>query len=431
MKYVVKCLECGTNFPQNEYVIKCPNGCDSLLRTEYKTKRITKRNLLGMWKYIDWLPVQNVDNKLLVNAGSISYKSEKLAEKLHLNNLIISFNGFWPERNAQQMTCSFKDLEAQTVLQRITETDAKGKTLVVATDGNTGKSFIHFSSIVGYPLLVMAKEKRRKDKLWTINPPKDFIKVISLSEGNDYYDVINLAEKVSQQQGFIAEGGTRNIARRDGMGTVMLDAVFLEGRIPDHYFQALGSGPGAIAAYEASLRLLDDGRFGDKLPKIHGCQNYPFVPMYDAWKRKSRDIDSKFQSTLAKKLIEQVICTALANRHPAYSIKGGIFDVLTDTQGEFYSVTNQDLLYACRLFEQTEGIDIEEPAGVALAGLIQAIDQGKVDKEDCILLNISGGGFKRLQDTISIHEMPSSLVVNNPEEELEEVFETINRWIWK
>jgi len=78
---------------------------------------------------------------------------------------------------------------------------------------------------------------------------------------------------------------------------------------------------------------------------------------------------------------------------------------------------------------QTEGIDIEEPAGVALAGLVQAIKQKKVDKDDYILLNISGGGFKRLQDTMSIHEMPSSLVVNDPEEELEEVFDTINRWI--
>jgi cysteate synthase len=151
--------------------------------------------------------------------------------------------------------------------------------------------------------------------------------------------------------------------------------------------------------------------------------------MFDAWKRKSRAIDTKYQSESAKKLIEKVICTALANRHPAYSIKGGIFDVLTDTHGEFYSINNEEILFACRLFEQTEGIDIEEPAGVALAGLIQAIKQKKVDKDDYILLNISGGGFKRLQDTMAINEMPSSLIVNDPEEELEEVFNTINRWI--
>ncbi len=428
MKYVIKCLECGSTFSQEEYVIKCPNGCNSLLRAEYAKKQITKKNLPGIWKYIDWLPVKNVDKKLLVEAGSTTYKSEKLAKKLKLNNLIISYNGFWPEKNAQQITCSFKDLEAQTVLQRITETDANGKTLVVATDGNTGKAFIHFSSILGYPLLVMAKEKRRKEKLWTVKPPKRHIKVISLAEGNDYYDVICLSEKISNQDGYIAEGGTRNIARRDGMSTVMLDGAHYLGKLPDHYFQALGSGPGAVAAYEASLRLLGDGRFGDKLPKIHGCQNFPFVPMYDAWQRKSKDIDPRFQDKSAKKLIDQVLCTALANRHPAYSIKGGIYDVLTHTNGEFYSVKNDEIRFACQLFEQTEGIDIEEPAGVALAGLIQAVKQGKVGKEECILLNISGAGFKRLKNTMKIYEMPSSLVVKNPEKESEEVLNIVKGW---
>jgi len=428
VKYVVKCLECGSTFSEEEYVIKCPNGCNSLLRAEYTKKQITKKNLPGIWKYIDWLPVKNVDKKLLVEAGSTTYKSEKLAKKLKLNNLVISFNGFWPEKNAQQITCSFKDLEAQTVLQRITETDANGKTLVVATDGNTGKAFIHFSSILGYPLLVMAKEKRRKEKLWTIKPPKEHIKVISLAESNDYYDVICLSEKISNQDGYIAEGGTRNIARRDGMSTVMLDGAHFLGKMPDYYFQALGSGPGAIAAYEASLRLLGDGRFGDKLPKIHGCQNYPFVPMYDAWQRKSKDIDPRFQDISAKKLIDQVLCTALANRHPAYSIKGGIYDVLTHTNGGFHSVTNDEIRYACQLFEQTEGIDIEEAAGVALGGLIQAVKHGEVDRDDCILLNISGAGFKRLRDTMKIHEMPSSYVVNDPEKELKKVINLVKGW---
>jgi len=428
MKYVIKCLECGSTFSEEEYVIKCPNGCNSLLRAEYTKKQITKKNLPGIWKYIDWLPVKNVDKKLLVEAGSTTYKSEKLAKKLKLNNLIISYNGFWPEKNAQQITCSFKDLEAQTVLQRITETDANGKTLVVATDGNTGKAFIHFSSILGYPLLVMAKEKRRKEKLWTVKPPNGSIKVISLAEGNDYYDVICLSEKISNQDGYIAEGGTRNIARRDGMSTVMLDAAHFLGKMPDYYFQALGSGPGAIAAYEASLRLLGDGRFGDKLPKIHGCQNFPFVPMFDAWQRKSRDIDPQFQDISAKKLIDQVLCTALANRHPAYSIKGGIYDVLTHTKGGFHSVTNDEIRYACQLFEQTEGIDIEESAGVALGGLIQAVKQGVVDKDDCILLNISGAGFKRLRNTMKIHEMPSSFVVKDPEKELEKVINLVKGW---
>ena len=33
----------------------------------------------------------------------------------------------------------------------------------------------------------------------------------------------------------------------------------------------------------------------------------------------------------------------LTNRFPAYSLMGGIYDVLTETKGEMYSVTNEEI----------------------------------------------------------------------------------------
>ena len=78
----------------------------------------------------------------------------------------------------------------------------------------------------------------------------------------------------------VSEGGARNIARRDGMGTVMLDAALTIGKMPDHYFQAVGSGTGGISVWEAAIRLRADGRFGQKIPKLQLAQNLPFVPMF-------------------------------------------------------------------------------------------------------------------------------------------------------
>jgi len=62
-----------------------------------------------------------------------------------------------------------------------------------------------------------------------------------MSPGNDYTDAINLAGRIAKLPG-IVEGGARNVARRDGMGTLMLDAAVTLGKMPDHYFQAVGSG---------------------------------------------------------------------------------------------------------------------------------------------------------------------------------------------
>ena len=47
-------------------------------------------------------------------------------------------------------------------------------------------------------------------------------------------------------------------------------------------FSGSRSGTGAIAAWEANLRLIEDGRFGNHKMKLMVSQNYPFIPMYDA-----------------------------------------------------------------------------------------------------------------------------------------------------
>ena len=55
---------------------------------------------------------------------------------------------------------------------------------------------------------------------------------------------------------------------------------------------------------------------------------------------------------------------------------------------------------AKELFEQTEGIDIMTPGGVAFASLIQALATGEINSDDCTVLNISGGGVDRMKSEI-------------------------------
>ena len=55
-----------------------------------------------------------------------------------------------------------------------------------------------------------------------------------------------------------------------------------------------------------------------------------------------------------------------------------------------------DAISASKLFEEVEGIDIMSPAAVALGSLIQAKDC-LIHPDDCIVLNVSGGGVNRLK----------------------------------
>jgi cysteate synthase len=220
-----------------------------------------------------------------------------------------------------------------------------------------------------------------------------------------------------------AEGGARNAARRDGMGTVMLDASVYMNRMPDHYFQAIGSGTGGIAAWEASLRLQEDGRFGLKLPMLHLSQNLPFVPMYNAWKAGRRDIIKDIDMPEPKKLIHEMYADILSNREPPYSITGGVYDALCSTNGSMYAIANSEAKTAVGLFERLEGIDIFPPAGVAVASLIQAVENGKVEADEHILLNITGGGVKLLEKDYHLYKIEPFAHAENAHIPLEEIID--------
>ena len=117
------------------------------------------------------------------------------------------------------------------------------------------------------------------------------------------------------------------MARRDGMGTVMLDAAVTAGRMPDHYFQSVGSGTGH-AAWEAAMRLRYDGRYGSTLPRLHLAQNEPFTPMVSAWRNRRREIIPSIDMPDARESVTRVMSDVLTNRNPPYSIRGGVYDAL-------------------------------------------------------------------------------------------------------
>ncbi|MDW5550488.1 cysteate synthase [Methanosarcina sp.] len=412
-KFKLKCLKCGREYGQ-EYRLTCEND-DAFLRAEYFEKRLELRNQTGIGRFHSWLPVQE---ELTTDAGPITYKSEAFARELGLSNLYIGFSGYWPEREAFIKTCSFKELEAYPTMQLLKETG--GKAIVLASAGNTGRAFAHVSALTGTDVYIVIPESGVSN-LWLPEEPTESIHLISMSPRNDYTDAINLAGRIAKLPGMVPEGGARNVARRDGMGTVMLDAAVTIGKMPDHYFQAVGSGTGGISAWEASLRLRRDGRFGQKLPKLQLAQNLPFVPMYNAWQDKRREIIPELDMKDAKKQVEETYATVLTNRTPPYGVTGGLYDALVDTDGIMYAITREEALEAKALFESLEGIDILPPSAVATASLLKAMEAGNVGKDETILLNLAGGGYKRLKEDYTLYQIKPVDTAKNSDIPLEEL----------
>ena len=386
-KYTLQCVATGREFDDSGWILDdAEYKQPSLIRANYEKKQLeVKSNDDGLYKFCDWLPVKRT---LQGSSAPVTYKSEALAKHLGLTNLWITLSGYCPERGVKMTTCSFKETEAYSVCARMDEHEER--VLVVASAGNTARAFAKVCSDNNIKLLLCVPHDNLS-ALWFTEPLNDCVKLIACEKGGDYFDAIHLSNMVLKSHKFYAEGGAKNIARRDGMATTMLSAATTIGRIPDYYFQAVGSGTGAIAAWEANMRLIEDGRFGSNLAKLIVSQNAPFVPIFDAWRADSREM-LPYDTKKARRDAELIDAKVLSNRKPPYGIAGGLYDALKATGGDVVVATNAQSKRACKLFKELEGIDIYPAPGVALATLIKMVEAGDIDKDACIMLNITGAG---------------------------------------
>ncbi|MFD8493112.1 cysteate synthase [Amycolatopsis sp. NPDC059657] len=392
--YTLVCRVCGGRYEDDGLVLSCQaSHADALLATEYPARvRVDEHVMGGLFQYRNWLPVRRV----VAGAGApVVLPGGALGTRLGLTDLWISFSGYWPEIGANLRTGTFKELEAYTVLGRLPD---QPPVLVVASAGNTAAAFAMACGQNGVRCVLVVPGSAL-DKL---RLPMEWAECVSLVvlDGGCYRDAIEFASALAALPGFHAEGGFRNVARRDGLGTVMLAAYDAMGGLPDYYFQAVGSGAGAIGAYENALRLGKHEDAGPP-PRIVMCQNLPYAPIHRAW--------TGLRSSGADR---DLIAPELANATPPYAIAGGVRECLTASGGDVLAAGNAETLDAMRLFEATLGIDIEPSAGVALAALRTAADSGMVPGDAKILLNVTGGGRARSARDLTL--VPAERMVRLP-----------------
>ncbi len=382
------CLSCGKRLAAIERT--CPDCPSALLRADYPVKPFQPTDRPGIFRFADFLPpTSTFETKI----GPCVYRSDALAARLGLANLHIAYNGYAPEKGAWNLTASFKDFEALPTLLFLREHGVNAVSL--ASAGNTARAFAYAGALLNFNVHIVIPEALL-GSLWIPTPttPRlalERIHITAVANSRDYFKAIELNQLIVREFGLTDEGGARNIARRDGMGTAVLEHARIVGELPRHYFQAVGSGTGGIAAWEAALRLIATGDFGDAPPHLHLAQNAPFAPIHDAWTHgktihPNADIDDQLRR------IDQISAAVLANRNPPYGLVGGVRDALHETDGRTYAVSNAEAAFAQAMFEEAEGIPIGPEAGVALGALRQALEHNALDPNESILLHVTGGG---------------------------------------
>lgn len=388
------CPACGAVLADDGRILSCPgNHAPALLRTVYRSRRLEPDDrAAGMFRYRCWLPVAGAVP--FAGPRTAIYRSRALARAAGVGRLWIAVNGHAPDRGATLPTGTFKDLEAHAVLARLGSAN-RHRPLVLASAGNTAAAFARACADAGQRCLLVVPRTGLADLRFAGERPP-WVTVVALTGGADYTDAIAVADRLAADAAAdcIAAGGAVNVARRDGVGTTVLAAAEVIGRIPDFYVQAVGSGAGGIAAHEAAYRLAGDGRFGGGPLRLVLSQNRPYAPMVAAWRRRTRELDC---GPRARRRIERIDAQVLSSRRPAYTPAGGVYDALVGSGGDMVAVSNAEAAAASALVREKEGLDIDPAAAVATASLLTAVRAGTISPQADVLLNLTGVGRRRLE----------------------------------
>jgi cysteate synthase len=370
-----------------------------LLRAEYEEAsfRVEDREP-GLFRWRAWLPVRRV---VPGAPQPVCWRAERLGAALGLRNLHVVFGGWDPARGARFRTGTFKELEAYAVLGRWPDGD--DRTMVLASAGNTARAFLEVASRYGVPVLTVVPERALRTLATTI-PRHPCTRVVAVRDG-DYSDAIAIAGALARRPGYFPEGGCRNVARRDGLGTTVLAALEAMGRLPDLYVQAVGSGTGAIGAWEMAERARRAGRPGGPM-EVLLVQDGAHCPLYRAWQA-----DARHEAPLPRIGPEPLHAHVLTNRTPPYAVAGGVRDILAASGGGMRTATATEAREAGRLFMEREGVSLHPAAEIGLAGLIAAVRAGRVPREAHLLFNATGGGLDALEKVLDHHPVQPDRVV--------------------
>ena len=406
----IKCRLCG-----KEYPVKSLNFCTEdwgPLEVEYDyegLKREVSRALFerrpdNMWRYQELLPLEGPPTVGLHTGGTPLVKAGRLAEALGVEKL-------WVKNDAVNFpTLSFKDRVVAVALSKAKEF---GYTTVgCASTGNLANSVAANAAAVGLEAYIFIPADLERAKI--LGTSVYGARVIGVR--GTYDEVNRLCSQVVDRFGW----GFVNINLRpfyaEGSKTMGFEiAQQLGWRTPKHVVVPMAGGALIGKIHKAFKELATLGLIAEPACAFHGAQATGCNPITDAVKtgRESHKPVKK-PNTIAK---------SLAIGDPA----DGYFAtrVIRETGGWAEDVSDAEIAECMTLLARTEGIFAETAGGVTVAVTRKLLEQGRIPRDEEIVVCVTGNGMKTQEAVMDCLEQPAMIGTSLPEFEalLEKVTE--------
>jgi len=365
---MIKCISCGMEYEDNEIIYTCKK-CGSILEVICDvdiSKEIFKCRRSTMWKYKEFMPVDESSIVTLEEGGTPFCKCDKLGEKLGVD-LYVKVEGSNP-------TGSFKDRGMSVGITKAMELGVNA--VGCASTGNTSASLAAYAARAGLKCIVLLPSgKVALGKL-----------AQAMFHGADVISVKgNFDEALEAVTALALEGklyllNSVNPYRLEGQKTIGYEIIDdLGWQSPDRIILPVGNA-GNISAIWKGIKEFNRAGFMEDLPMMTGIQAEGAAPIVRAIREGKEEI-VPFEHP-------ETVATAIRIGAPVSALKA--IRAINESEGYAETVTDEEILSAQKLLARTEGIGVEPASAASIAGLIKLVDNGVVDKNEKIVCIVTG-----------------------------------------
>ncbi|MGC8901378.1 MAG: threonine synthase [bacterium] len=389
----LRCRECGEVYPVAPiHVCELCFGPLEVVYDYEKMKKVVSKEAIAsrkksMWRYKELLPIDG-EPTVGIDAGFTPLiKSNRLAKVLGVKELYIKND------TVNHPTFSFKDRVVSVAISKAKEFGFD--TVACASTGNLANSVAANAASCGMKSYIFIPYNLEQAKV--LNTQIYGANVIGI-KGN--YDEVNrLSSEIAGKYGWAFVNINIRPYYAEGSKTLGLEvAEQLGWRVPKHIVIPMASGSLLTKVYKGFKELYELGLVPELNVKLYGAQATGCSPISTA---------VKAHQELFKPVIPKTIAKSLAIGNPAdgfYAI-----EAINKTGGWAEDITDDEVIEGIRLLAETEGIFAETAGGVTVGVAKKLIEQGRIPKDESIVILITGNGLKT-QEVLLDHVEPLKVI---------------------
>ncbi len=364
---------------------------------EVITRDELERREPGLWKYFELMPLRRRESIVTLGEGGTPLlQALSLGKRMGLKRVFLKLETGNPSG-------SFKDRPICVGVSRANEDEAD--TVAAASSGNAAASMSTYAARAGIRAVVFVPEDAPAAKLIHLRAlGAKVFRVRKVQEGVD--PTTTLLKAACKEFGWTPSPsfGPFNCFQFEGTKSMGFEiAEQMDWSVPDWILFPTGSG-GLMAGTMKGFWEFREMGLIDELPRPVVVQPTGCAPIVRAFNEQHDPLNIVPWDS------NETVAGGLADPFPWDG--DAALKYLKMANGKAISVSDEEIEKYLVILGKSEGV-FAEPSGVAaVAGLAQLVDGGVIDRDDTVVVPITGSGFK---DLGTVDRLTPEVRVINPD----------------